>query len=369
MVRTKIHELAELRQSVWLDFIQRSLLNSGGLENYIVKGLRGMTSNPAIFAEAIGNSEEYDAEIQDLALKGNSAVEIFGTVTVEDVQAAADIFRPIYDQTHGLDGYVSLEVNPHLARNTQETLVEARRLTNTVDRPNVMIKVPATPEGLIAIRDLTAEGLNINVTLMFSLSQYELVTDAFFTGLEQRAEKNLPLETITSVASIFVSRIDVKVDEMLDSLATPAAFDLKGKIGIANAKMIYQRFRELFHSERWHNLSEKGARLQRVLFGSTSTKNPAYPDTMYPDNLIGPNTINTLPPETLEAFIDHGSVALTLENKLHEAMDQLKQLDSLEIDLERLTQDLLEEGIQKFTNPYETVIETITEKMVNVIKA
>jgi transaldolase len=367
--KTKLHDLAELKQSIWLDKIDRSLIEAGGLENYIEKGLRGVTSNPAIFAEAIIKSDDYDPELQRLALEGKSAHEIYEALAIKDIQDAADILQPVFEDTRGSDGYISLEVNPHLARKTKETVEEVRRLSKAVNRSNLMIKVPGTSEGLLAIQNLTAEGININVTLLFSLSQYELVAAAYLSGLEQRAAKGYALDNIASVASFFVSRIDVKVDALLDQVGTPEAQALKGKIGIANAKMAYQRFREIFRSERWKELSHQGARLQRVLFGSTSTKNPAYPDTFYPDNLIGPQTINTLPPATLEAFLDHGTVALTLENKLEEARAQLDQLDEVGIDLEDVTHQLLEEGIDKFSNPYDQLIETIAEKKADVIVA
>ena len=277
---TKLHQLAELKQSIWLDYIHRELIESGQLQEYIDQGLRGMTSNPSIFHKAIANSDQYDREIQTYALEGRNAEEIYEALAIADIKQAADLFRPIFDETNGRDGYVSFEVNPRLARNTEETIEEVRRLDKVIDRPNVMIKVPATSEGFLAIKTLTAEGYNINVTLMFSLSQYELVTDAFLAGLEDRADNGKALDQIASVASVFVSRIDVKVDEMLEILNTEEALALRGKIGIASAKMAYQRFLEKFNSERWNQLAQKDAHVQRVLYGSTSTKNQYYPDTL-----------------------------------------------------------------------------------------
>lgn len=364
---TKLHQLAELKQSIWLDYIHRELIESGQLQEYIDQGLRGMTSNPSIFHKAIANSDQYDREIQTYALEGRNAEEIYEALAIADIKQAADLFRPVYDKTNGRDGYVSYEVNPRLARNTEETIEEVRRLDEVIDRPNVMIKVPATSEGFLAIKTLTAEGYNINVTLMFSLAQYELVTDAFLAGLEKRADKGKALDQIASVASFFVSRIDVKVDELLEILDTEEALALRGKIGIASSKMAYQRFLEKFNAERWKPLAQKDAHVQRVLYGSTSTKNPSYPDTLYVDNLIGEETVNTLPPETLEAFIDHGAVQQTLTEDIDQAEAHLEQLEALGIDLDKVTSELLDEGIQKFVKPYDQLIEAITEKMMEYI--
>jgi transaldolase len=365
MSRTKLHELAELGQSVWLDFLDRSLITSGKLEAYVESGLSGLTSNPAIFAEAIAGGEEYDEDIHRLAQRGKTALETYEALAIEDIQQCADVLRCVYDQTDGGDGYVSLEVNPHLAQDTDGTIAEARRLFEAVSRPNVMIKVPATPRGMPAIQTLIAEGININITLMISLSQYDLVADAFMKGLEER---DANVSQIASVASFFVSRVDVKVDPLLDENGSPEAKALKGKIGIANARMAYQRYREAFQSERWQRLASRGARIQRVLYGSTGTKNPQYPDTLYADNLIGPDTINTLPPETLQAFLDHGKVALTLENDLDQARIQLDTLAELDIDLEDVTQQLLDEGVQKFAGPFDKLIENITAKQADFLR-
>lgn len=368
MTRTKMNILAELGQSVWLDYVHRSMITSGGLQGYIDKGLRGITSNPSLFAEAIMDSHDYDEQIQKLAMQEKSAQEIYEELTVEDARMAADVLRPVFDETDGGDGFFSLEVNPHLAHDTQGSINEAIRLFALVDRPNVMIKVPATPEGVLAFRELITEGININVTLMFSLSQYDAIAEAYLAAMETRAENVYSLAQIASVASIFVSRLDTKVDKMLDAFVGPKAEALKGKIGIANAKMVYQHFKEYFQSERWKRLSDKNARLQRVLYGSTGTKNPNYSDVMYVENLIGPKTVNTIPPKTLEAFLDHGSIALTLEAGLDEAREQLNSLAGLGINLQDVTQELLDEGVENFIKPYDSLIKTITEKKASLIR-
>ncbi len=367
MTRTKLHTLADAGQSVWLDYIQRSLITSGGLQTYIDKGLRGITSNPSLFEKAITESNDYDAQIEELALQGKSPQEIYEQLVVEDARMAADVLRPVFDGTNGDDGYFSLEVNPHLAHDRQGTVNEATRLFAMVDRPNVMIKVPATAAGTAAFQELIEAGININVTLMFSMGQYEQIAEAYLAALENRAANVYNLKQIASVASIFVSRLDSKVDKMLEAFVTPKAEALKGVIGIANAKMIYQRFKDYFHSERWQRLAEKGARVQRVLYGSTGTKNPEYPDTMYVDQLIGPNTVNTVPPKTLEGFLDHGTVALTLESELDEARAQLNQLPELGIRLDDVTQALLDEGVEKFVEPYDALLHAITEKRAALI--
>ncbi|HSL47095.1 MAG TPA: transaldolase [Anaerolineales bacterium] len=367
MTQTKLHTLTEIGQSVWLDYVQRSFITLGGLQSYIQKGLRGITSNPSLFEKAIAHSNEYDEQIQQLALQGKSVQEICEELAVEDARLAADALRPVFDETDGLDGYFSLEVNPHLANDRQGTINEAIRLFSRVDRPNLMIKVPATAEGVLAFQQLIEEGVNVNVTLMFSMQQYEQVVEAYLAAMENRAAKVYNLKQMASVASIFVSRVDSKVDTMLEAFVTPKAEALKGTIAIANAKMIYQRYKEYFTSERWQRLEEKGARPQRVLYGSTSTKNPAYRDVMYVENLIGPNTVNTVPPKTLEEFIDHGAVKLTLESELAEARSQLDGLAELGIQLEDVNRELLEEGLQKFVEPYDSLIQALEEKKAALI--
>ena len=367
MSHTKLHALAEVGQSVWLDYIQRSLITSGGLQTYIDKGLRGITSNPSLFEDAIADSHDYDEQIQKLATQEKSAQEIYEELTVEDARMAADLLRPVFNETDRLDGFFSLEVNPHLAHDRQGTIREAIRLFSRVDRPNVMIKVPATEEGVVAFQELIEEGININVTLMFSLAQYDAIAEAYIAAMEKRAENAYNLKQIASVASIFVSRMDTKVDKILDSFITPKAESLKGKIGIANAKIAYQHFKEYFQSERWRRLEEKGARVQRVLYGSTGTKNPDYSDVMYVENLIGANTVDTIPPKTLEAFVDHGSIALTLERGLDEAREQLNSLPELGINLDDITQELLDEGVENFIKPYDSLLKTLADKKAALI--
>jgi len=352
MTQTKLHTLAEVGQSVWLDFIDRPLITSGGLTTYVQRGLRGITSNPEIFAKAIAKSREYDAQIEQLALAGKSAEEIYEGLAIDDSRMAADTLRPVFEESKGDDGFFSLEVNPHLAHDKQGTINEAIRLFAAVDRPNIMIKVPATEEGIEAFHELIQEGININVTLMFSLAQYDHVAEAYISAMEKRAANVYDLKQIASVASLFVSRIDSKVDRMLDVFKTARAEALKGRIGIANAKIAYQHFKDAFLSERWMHLEGKGARVQRVLFGSTGTKNPDYSDVMYVEDLIGANTINTIPPKTLEAFLDHGTVALTLESDLEAARTQLHDLAGLGIDLDEVTREILNEGVEKFAGPY-----------------
>lgn len=367
MTQTRLRTLADVGQSVWLDYTERSFVASGGLQNYINKGLRGVTSNPDIFEKAIADTHDYDREIHELAMQGKSAQEIYEELAVHDARMAADVLRPVFEETDGNDGYFSLEVNPHLAHDPQGTVNEAIRLFARVDRPNVMIKVPATQEGALAFRELIEEGININVTLMFSQAQYDQIAEAYITALENRAAKVYDLKQVASVASIFVSRMDSKVDKMLDAFVTAKAKSLKGMIGIANAKMVYQHFKEYFQSERWQRLAEKGARVQRVLYGSTSTKDPDYPDVMYVDNLIGPNTVNTIPPKTLEEFIDHGTVKLTLASDLDEAQSQLASLPGLGINLYDVTQELLDEGVNKFAKSYDSMLKTIAEKKVTLV--
>ena len=369
MTQTKLHTLAEVGQSVWLDYIDRSLITSGGLTTYVYRGLRGITSNPAIFQKAISEGGEYDVQIQRLALAGKSAEEIYEGLAIEDSRMAADILHPVFEATDGNDGFFSLEVNPHLAQDKQGTINEATRLFGIVNRPNIMIKVPATPEGVLAFRELTEEGININVTLMFSLEQYDQIAEAYISALEKRAASVYEVRQIASVASIFVSRLDTKVDKMLESYKTPKADELKGRIAIANAKKAYQHFKDAFLSERWKHLEEKGARLQRVLYGSTGTKNLSYSDVKYVENLIGPNTVNTIPPKTLEMFLDHGTVALTLESDLEEAHTQLKDLAELGVNLDNVTQRLLDEGVESFAESYDLLIKTINEKKMELISA
>ncbi len=370
-----IPKLTSLGQSLWYDNIERRLLENGELAAMVQRGdIRGLTSNPSIFHKAIANSTDYDSALVPMAWAGYDAVRIFERLAIEDIRAAADLLRPLYDETDGADGYVSLEVSPTLAYDTEGTLADARRLWKLVNRPNLMIKIPATKAGLPAISQAIAEGINVNVTLIFSVERYEEVMDAYLTGLESLLKLSPPPSgegsgvRVASVASFFVSRIDVKVDALLNEIIAAGgpqaekARALLGKIAIANAKEAYARFRRVFESERFRRLQAAGARLQRPLWASTSTKNPAYPDTLYVDTLIGPHTVNTVPPKTLAAFKDHGTAALTLESGLDEARQQLADLESLGISLAEVTRQLEEEGVASFAKAFQAMMDTIEER-------
>ena len=357
---TRMNEAAAIGQAIWLDFIRRSFLDSGELGDLVAKGLRGVTSNPSIFQKAITASTDYDAAVERLVGEGRSVNDIYEALAIQDIRRACDIMQPVYVSSDGLDGYVSLEVNPKLAYDTEGTVMEARRLSSLVDRPNVMIKVPATPEGIPAIETLTGEGININVTLIFSLQQYEDSAMAYIRGLEKLADANVDFSRVASVASFFVSRVDGKVDPKLVELGNS---ELQGKIAIANAKMAYHRFGELFSGPRWEKLAGQGARVQRPLWGSTSTKNPDYPDTLYVDELIGPHTVNTLPPETLDAFLDHGCAARTVDADVEEAKQHLAQLAEIGIDLGEVTTELMGEGVDAFADSFDELMSGIAEKV------
>jgi transaldolase/glucose-6-phosphate isomerase len=358
--------VAELGQSIWLDFIQRGMIESGELQQLIEKdGLKGITSNPSIFEKVIDGSNDYDATILALSLKKMPVKKMVETIAVQDVQRAADLLRPLYKQTVGADGYVSLEVSPHLARDTEGTIHEARRLWHALNRPNVMIKIPATREGLPAIRTLIQEGLNINITLLFSLDRYEQVVDAYLEGLRARVRDGKSIEQIASVASFFLSRIDVLVDPILEremeggDERAALARRLHGNVAIASAKAAYQIYKRIFQSSRFTDLAREGASPQRLLWASTSTKNPDYSDVKYVEALIGPNTVNTLPMATLEAFRDHGQADARLEEGMDLATAQLSQLPDVGVDLDTVTDQLEAEGIEKFIQPYERLLRTM----------
>lgn len=356
---TKLDKLADLGQSLWLDYIHRDLIQSGKLEDLIEQGVRGMTSNPSIFDKAIANSGSYDDALARLASEGKNVKEIYDALVIRDIQDACDLMRPVFDRTQGADGFVSLEVDPELAHDTQGTLNDVRRYSRAVDRPNLLIKIPGTKEGIPAIRQAISEGIKVNVTLMFSVSQYEDVADAYMGGLEDLDKQGGALDQMASVASFFVSRVDTNVDQKLDAVGDKS---IRGRIGIANAKMAYARFRESLESERWQKLAQKGARAQRVLWASTSTKDPAYPDTMYVDELIGPDTVNTVPPETLDAFVDHGTLARTVDQHLDQVDADLHTLAELGIQLDQVTDELLKEGVVKFDKSYKNLISSIQSK-------
>lgn len=356
---SKADEIAALGQSLWIDYMRRQFLENGGLKKMLEIGVRGVTSNPTIFEKAIVGSSDYDEQLKELARRGSSTGEIYEALVVKDIQKAADLLGPTYEESGGTDGFVSLEVSPELAHNTQDTIAEARRLYTTLGRPNVMIKVPATREGISAIAQLIADGISVNVTLLFSIAHYEAVSEAYLRGLERRVEADADLAGIASVASFFVSRVESNVDAILEESGHQ---ELKGKTAVANAKLAYERFRHVFSGERWNALQSRGAQVQRPLWASTGVKNPEYPDTLYVDNLIGPDSVNTLPPETLDAVLDHGNVARTLDQDLEGARAHLETLTRMGIDLPAITSALQEEGVQKFADSFRSLMASIEEK-------
>jgi transaldolase len=369
MRKNPLQQLAALGQSIWLDYIRRDLIANGELKRLIEDdGLRGMTSNPAIFEKAIVDSQEYDQDIQVMAREGKGAGEIYETLTLMDVRSAAGEFISLYEQTDGQDGYVSLEVNPHLAHDTQGTLQEARQLWNNLARPNVFIKVPATREGLPAIQQLITEGINVNVTLLFGLSRYRQAAEAYLAGLEARQDMGRSVKRVASVASFFVSRIDSAVDPLLEAClakggrASVLAMEARGQVAIASAKLAYQAYRELFATTRFEKLLEAGARTQRLLWASTGTKNPEYSDVKYIETLIGPNTVNTVPMQTLAAYRDHGHPEATLEKDVAGAARVLKDLQELGIQLDQVTQQLEDEGVEKFNQPFDQLLATLAQR-------
>jgi transaldolase / glucose-6-phosphate isomerase len=382
-VRTSaaVNPLASLQsygQSVWLDFIRASLITGGELQRIVdADGLGGVTSNPAIFAKAIDGSDDYKASIEEISKDpAIGAKRVYELLAIKDIQGAADILRPIYDRTKAQDGYVSLEVAPDLANNTQGTLEEARRLWKEVNRPNVMIKVPATPEGLPAIRTLLSEGINVNVTLLFSKEAYEGVAHAFVDAIEARVNKGLPVDRVASVASFFVSRIDSAVDALLEEKMKTATgpdkarmLRLLGKVAIANAKVAYQSYKKIFSGPRWEPLAKKSAQTQRVLWASTGTKNPSYRDTVYVEELIGPLTVNTVPPDTFNAFRDHGKLRPSLEEDVTSAMDVLDDLEKSGISLKKVTDDLLADGLAKFVDPFTKLLKAVERRCRDANKA
>jgi len=358
-------------QSVWLDYIRRDLIRTGELKRLVEEdGIRGVTSNPTIFEKAIAGSTDYDDALRALLAKDPKmdVGSLYERLAIEDIQMAADVLRAVYDETGGADGYVSFEVSPHLAHDTQATISEAKRLRAAVDRPNVMIKVPATPEGIPAIQELIAGGVNVNITLMFSMSHYEAVARAYIHGLERCADP----AKVASVASFFVSRVDTMVDRALETLGTAQAQakTLLGKIAIANSKMVYQRFLQIFHGEGFVALRQRGTRVQRPLWASTGTKNPAYSDVLYVENLIGAETVNTLPPETLNAFKDHGKVeGETVRDSLDDAAASLGRLKALGINLNTITEKLQQDGVAAFAASFDQLLGALEKKRNAVIGA
>jgi transaldolase len=352
-------------QSPWMDYIRRDLLTGGGLKKFIAEdGLRGQTSNPTIFEKAINGSTLYNDILNSPEAKSLNAKQLYEKIAIRDVQDACDIFRPVYDETKHRDGYVSLEVSPLLANDTNGTMEEARRLWKAVNRPNVMIKVPATPEGIPAIRQLLEDGLNINITLLFAQSAYEKVAEAFIAALEARASKGQPINQIASVASFFVSRIDSLIDGKIDAMLKTAAGDAKvlleslhGTIAIANAKLTYKKYLELFGGPRWKALAAKGAQTQRLLWASTSTKNPKYRDVLYVEELIGADTVDTIPPATFDAFRDHGKLRPSLTEDVPGAARHMENLAKAGISMKEVTEQLVVDGVRLFAEAFKTLLE------------
>lgn len=360
-------------QSIWMDNLSRDIIQSGELKQSISdKGIRGITSNPSIFEKAIAGNKIYDEAIEAGIKADKSVQEIYEDLIFTDIRNACDIFMPVYEESNGLDGYVSIEVPPNLAKNTESTTEEARRYYQAIDRPNLMIKIPGTPEGLPSVEQAISEGMSINVTLLFSVQSYIDTAWAYIKGLEKLAESGGDVSKVGSVASFFLSRIDVMIDEQIDSKLESAEGEakdkleaIKGKVAIANAKIAYQKYKEIFGSDRWQALADKGAKVQRLLWASTSTKNPEYSDTMYVDELVGADTVNTLPPDTIDACIDHCNPGDRVETDLdaaHKVIDGLKD-EAVDIDLDKVMDDLLDEGIDKFVKPFDSLMSSLEDKV------
>ena len=360
--KNPLKSVQELGQSSWLDDIHRGMLNNGDFQSYIDNdGITGVTSNPAILKKAILDRDDYDAAIAQLASENTDARSAYEKLVIADLQQAADLLRPIYDDSNGQDGLVSMEVSPHYAHDTEKTIHAGRRLWEMLARPNVLIKVPVTKEGLPAIRALIADGINVNATLLFSVSRYREVAAAYIAGIQDRVNAGLSVEKIASVASFFLSRIDVMVDKRLSSMEAPG--ELRGKTAIASSRMAYQVYKQLFSGSEWQTLANVGAHPQRLLWASTSTKDPSYPDVMYVEALIGEKTVNTLPLKTLNAYRDHGMPAVRLEDELEQSEAVLQQIDELGIDMEVVAQQLEDEGLEKFIQPFDVLLETLESKL------
>ncbi|MGH8677967.1 MAG: transaldolase [Burkholderiales bacterium] len=368
---SKLKELERFDQSVWIDFIRRSLLTDGGLEKLIREdAVKGLTSNPAIFEKAIGSGREYRAALAEAARLGDADPErVYERIAIADIQMAADLMKPVYEVTSGRDGFVSLEVSPKLANDTARTLSEAHRLWDAVARPNLMIKVPGTSAGVPAVEQLITEGINVNVTLLFSVERYTQVAEAYIRGLESRVAVGKPVKGLASVASFFVSRIDTEIDSRLEALAKSAKSDaqrtkligLRGKAAVANAKHAYAHYKRATSRDRWKSLSRHGAHTQRLLWASTSTKNPDYPDTLYVDELIGPETVNTMPPNTLDAFRDHGKLEAKLEHDLSGAGMVFADLEHAGISIREVTDKLLTDGVKLFADAFDRLLEAVSK--------
>jgi transaldolase len=367
MAKSRLHELSEHGQSVWIDSLSRQWLRDGTMRKLIDEdAVVGVTSNPTIFQKALSEGDWYDEQLRELIQAEEDAREIFWQLAVADINEACDLFRPIWDGGSGRDGYVSLEVEPDLAYDRDATIEQALKLHEWVDKPNLFVKIPATEPGLGAIEECIARGKSINVTLIFSLARYEAVAQAYVRGLERLVESGSDPSRVASVASFFVSRVDTEADKRLEAVGHP---ELKGKLAIANAKLAYERYKELFSGERWAALAAKGATKQRCLWASTSTKNPEYRDVMYVEELIGPETVNTMPLETIEAFQDHGVVADTLEQGVDEAQKLLEELARAGVDYDDVVDTLEREGVQKFSDAFAELLEGIRAKRGELVSA
>jgi transaldolase len=367
----RVKKLRELGQSVWLDYIRRDLYESGRLAKLIREdGLAGMTSNPTIFQKAIAETDLYDEDVRRAGSEEKDSFATFDLLAVQDVSRAADVFRPVFDETGGGDGYVSIEVGPHLANDTEGSIREARRLWAACARPNVMVKIPGTAAGIPAIRQGVLEGININITLLFSVARHREVMEAYLSAVEERLAKGLPVERLHSVASFFVSRVDTNVDKKLDRIANEdpagprgkAARELRGKAAIANARLAYRAFEEAFSSERFRSLEKRGAKVQRPLWASTSTKDPVYPDLYYVEALVAPQTVDTMPPETLDAYRDHGVPVVRIHDGVSEAPAIFRRLAELGIEEPTVSRELEEEGVKKFSDSYDSLLKALAEK-------
>ncbi len=368
MAKSRLHQVSELGQSVWIDFLSRKLVHGGELARMMEEdAVVGVTSNPTIFQKAISEGDAYDEQLREVLAEEDDPKEVFLKLAIKDVQDACDLLRPVWDGGAGQDGYVSIEVDPNLAYDTEGTIAEAQRLHELVDRPNCFVKIPATEPGLPAIEEMIARGRSINVTLIFSLQRYAEVVEAFQRGLERLVASGGDPGPVASVASFFVSRVDTEADKRLEELGAPD--ELKGKLAIANAKLAYQRYQELHSGERWEALAAKGARTQRCLWASTSTKNPAYRDVMYVEELIGPQTVDTMPEETIRAFQDHGEVALTLERDLDEARRVFERIAEAGVDYDDVVAVLEREGVDKFSDSFKELLEGVGAKRGELVSA
>ena len=352
---------AEHDQSPWIDFIDRDLIDSGKLDRMIDDGIRGLTSNPTIFAKAVATGQ-YDDLVRREIAQGDEARQIYEEIAVADVGDAADLLRRVYHESDGTDGFASIEVEPDLADDTDATIARARELWSRLARPNVFIKIPATEAGIPAIEAAIGEGINVNVTLMFSVDVYRRVAHAYIAGLRARQERGESIDRVASVASFFVSRVDTKADPMLEAVGTRSALDLRGKAAIANAKIAYEAFGEIFHGPEFADLRAKGGRVQRCLWASTSTKNPDYRDVLYVEELIGPQTVDTMPLDTIDAFLDHGELRRTLDRNVEDAHDTIRKVEAEGVSMKRVTDELIVEGVASFAKSFEDLIDTIESK-------